>query len=105
MASQRKPTLAKTILPRHDQSPVLPGRDSKRGHPLLDPRRELGTTTGANPANSQPVTANERSSTTGLDLPSLPVMTKAEMLGSFDAVATDLRLSRDAVEQHLAHYL
>jgi hypothetical protein len=32
-------------------------------------------------------------------------MTKAEMLGSFDAVATDLRLSRDAVEQHLAHYL
>jgi hypothetical protein len=35
--------------------------------------------------------------------PRLPVMTKAEMMGSFDAVATDLRLTLDAVERHLAH--
>jgi phenylacetate-CoA ligase len=36
------------------------------------------------------------------DLPRLPVMTKAEMMENFDAVATDRRLTRDAVERHLA---
>ena len=36
------------------------------------------------------------------DLPRLPVMTKAELMENFDAVATDRRLTRDAVERHLA---
>lgn len=36
------------------------------------------------------------------DLASLPVMTKSEMMQSFDEVVTDRRLSRDAVEAHLA---
>jgi phenylacetate-coenzyme A ligase PaaK-like adenylate-forming protein len=36
------------------------------------------------------------------DLPRLPVMTKAEMMEGFDAVATDRRLTREAVERHLA---
>jgi phenylacetate-coenzyme A ligase PaaK-like adenylate-forming protein len=36
------------------------------------------------------------------DLARLPVMTKAQMMDSFDAVATDRRLTRDLVEQHLA---
>ena len=36
------------------------------------------------------------------DLPRLPVMTKAEMMAQFDAVATDRRLSKHQVEQHLA---
>jgi phenylacetate-CoA ligase len=36
------------------------------------------------------------------DLPRLPVMTKADMMDGFDAVATDRRLTRDAVERHLA---
>jgi phenylacetate-CoA ligase len=36
------------------------------------------------------------------DLPRLPVMTKAEMMESFDAVATDRRLTWEAVERHLA---
>src|SRR5262249_41294531 len=36
------------------------------------------------------------------DLPSLPVMTKAEMMGSLDAVFTDRRLGRGLVEQALA---
>jgi len=36
------------------------------------------------------------------DLPRLPVMTKAEMMQGFDAVATDRRLTREAVERHLA---
>jgi phenylacetate-coenzyme A ligase PaaK-like adenylate-forming protein len=36
------------------------------------------------------------------DLRSLPVMTKAEMMADFDAVVTDRRVSRQAVEDHLA---
>jgi phenylacetate-CoA ligase len=36
------------------------------------------------------------------DLPRLPVMTKAEMMASFDAAVTDPRLSRHLVEEHLA---
>jgi phenylacetate-coenzyme A ligase PaaK-like adenylate-forming protein len=36
------------------------------------------------------------------DLPSLPVMTKAEMMGAFDDVVTDRRLDRALVEAHLA---
>ncbi len=36
------------------------------------------------------------------DLPRLPVMTKAQMMDSLDAVTTDRRLSRDLVEHHLA---
>ena len=36
------------------------------------------------------------------DLPRLPVMTKAEMMASFDTIATDRRLTRDLVERHLA---
>ncbi|MGH9030967.1 MAG: phenylacetate--CoA ligase family protein [Acidimicrobiia bacterium] len=36
------------------------------------------------------------------DLPSLPVMTKTEMMAGFDALVTDRRLSRKAVEDHLA---
>src|SRR5215472_3790922 len=36
------------------------------------------------------------------DLPSLPVMTKAEMMDSLDAVFTDSRLSRSLAEQALA---
>jgi len=39
---------------------------------------------------------------TGLDLPRLPVMTKAQMMEHFDAAVTDPRLTRDLVEQHLA---
>jgi len=36
------------------------------------------------------------------DLPRLPVMTKAQMMGNFDAVVTDRRLTRNLVERHLA---
>jgi len=36
------------------------------------------------------------------DLPRLPVLTKAQMMDSFDDAVTDRRLSRDAVERHLA---
>jgi phenylacetate-CoA ligase len=36
------------------------------------------------------------------DLPSLPVMTKREMMADFDAVVTDRRLTRRLVEDHLA---
>jgi phenylacetate-CoA ligase len=36
------------------------------------------------------------------DLASLPVMTKAEMMASFDEVVTDRRLTRQRVEAHLA---
>jgi phenylacetate-coenzyme A ligase PaaK-like adenylate-forming protein len=36
------------------------------------------------------------------DLPTLPTMTKREMMGSLDEVLTDTRLSRDVVEEHLA---
>jgi phenylacetate-CoA ligase len=39
------------------------------------------------------------------DLPSLPVMTKAEMMDSLDAVFTDSRLKRGLVEQSLAAML
>ena len=35
------------------------------------------------------------------DLPRLPTMTKAEMMASFDEVATDRRLTRHRVEDHL----
>ncbi|HLN68164.1 MAG TPA: hypothetical protein VK280_12910, partial [Streptosporangiaceae bacterium] len=35
------------------------------------------------------------------DLPRLPTMTKAEMMASFDEVATDRRLTRRRVEDHL----
>lgn len=36
------------------------------------------------------------------ELPSLPVMTKAEMMDSFDDVVTDRRLTRASVEAHVA---
>jgi phenylacetate-CoA ligase len=36
------------------------------------------------------------------DLPRLPVLTKAQMMDSFDDAVTDRRLTRDAVERHLA---
>jgi phenylacetate-coenzyme A ligase PaaK-like adenylate-forming protein len=36
------------------------------------------------------------------DLASLPVMTKAEMMAAFDEVVTDSRVTRSAVEAHLA---
>ena len=36
------------------------------------------------------------------DLALLPVMTKAQMMESFDAVVTDRRLTRDLVGQHFA---
>lgn len=36
------------------------------------------------------------------DLPALPVMTKTEMMASFDDVVTDRRLTRDSVEAHVA---
>jgi phenylacetate-CoA ligase len=36
------------------------------------------------------------------DLAALPVMTKAQMMESFDQVVTDQRLTRDLVEQHIA---
>ena len=36
------------------------------------------------------------------DLPRLPVMTKAQMMGHFDAAVTDRRLTRNLVERHLA---
>ena len=36
------------------------------------------------------------------DLPSLPIMTKAAMMASFDDVVTDRAVTRDAVEEHLA---
>ena len=36
------------------------------------------------------------------DLPRLPIMTKAQMMDSFDDVVTDRRLTRDLVEAHLA---
>jgi phenylacetate-CoA ligase len=36
------------------------------------------------------------------DLSLLPVMTKAQMLASFDQIVTDKRLTRDVVERHLA---
>jgi phenylacetate-coenzyme A ligase PaaK-like adenylate-forming protein len=36
------------------------------------------------------------------DLASLPVMTKAEMMASFDEVVTDRRVARQRVEAHLA---
>ena len=36
------------------------------------------------------------------DLPRLPVLTKAQMMDSFDGAVTDRRLTRDAVERHLA---
>jgi len=36
------------------------------------------------------------------DLPSLPTMTKAEVMTAFDDVVTDPRLTRDRVEEHLA---
>lgn len=35
------------------------------------------------------------------DLSALPVMTKSEMMASFDEVVTDPRLQRDAVEAHV----
>ncbi len=35
------------------------------------------------------------------DLPRLPTMTKAEMMASFDEMATDRRLTRRRVEDHL----
>ena len=36
------------------------------------------------------------------DLPSLPVMTKAELMADFDAVSCDPRLTREAAEQALS---
>jgi phenylacetate-coenzyme A ligase PaaK-like adenylate-forming protein len=36
------------------------------------------------------------------DLAALPVMTKSDLMGEFDAVTTDRRLTRSAVEDHLA---
>ena len=36
------------------------------------------------------------------DLPRLPVMTKTQMMASFDQVVTDRRLTRDLVDRHLA---
>jgi len=36
------------------------------------------------------------------DLDRLPIMTKAQMMASFDEIVTDRRLTRDRVEQHLA---
>jgi phenylacetate-CoA ligase len=62
----------------------------------------LGTAVDRSPwhrerlAGINPVRASET------DLPSLPVMTKADLMDSFDDIVTDRRITRDLCEDHLA---
>src|SRR5215831_9289148 len=40
---------------------------------------------------------------TEADLPSLPIMSKADLMDNFDAVVTDPRLTRDIVDAYVEH--
>jgi phenylacetate-CoA ligase len=65
-------------------------------------RRLLGTAMTGSPWHARRLGAVDPGAFAVQDLPGLPVMTKADLMASFDHIVTDRRLSRTLAERHLA---
>ena len=65
-------------------------------------RSLLGFAAGHSPFHADRLAGTDPGNFTEDQLPSLPVMTKKDMVSGFDRVVTDRRLTADLVERHLA---
>jgi phenylacetate-CoA ligase len=64
-------------------------------------RKLLATARDRSPWHQRRLAALDIAHVTEADLPSLPVMTKADLMDNFDAAVTDRRITREICEHHL----
>src|SRR5262249_15707816 len=63
----------------------------------------LATAKARSPWHRQRLRDVDASTFTDADLPSLPTMSKADLMDNFEAVVTDPRLTRDIVDAYVEH--
>src|SRR3954451_14328770 len=87
-------------LPQHLQR-LSWDADRLAGHQRPRARALLAHAVGRSPFHARRLRGIDADRFELADLEQLPVMTKAEMMASFDEVVTDRRLGRRVVEEHL----
>jgi phenylacetate-CoA ligase len=97
---QRFQTATARALPDHIERAGWSG-ERIAVHQLQQLRRLLAHAIAHSPYHARRLSGVDPRAVELGDLPSLPVMTKADMMASFDDVVTDRRLSRAAVEECL----
>ncbi len=92
------------VLERVDEAIDRAGWTSEqiRSHQESGLRRLLAYSIEHSPFHAERLAGVDPDSFTLDDLASLPTMTKRQVMGEFDRVVTDRRLTRDAVDRHVA---